>query len=62
MDMQFNQDDRLSGFPDKILNRILSKMPFTEAVQSIIFSHQWMHLWNGIPIVELKQQETEYLL
>jgi F-box domain len=62
MDMQFDQDDHLSGFPDEILHRILSKMPFAEAVQSSILSHRWMHLWTGIPNVELKQKETEHLL
>lgn len=60
--MRFGHDDRISLFPDEILQRILSKLPFAEAFQSSILSHRWMYLWTGISHVELKQEETEHLL
>lgn len=61
--MQFGPDDWLSRFQDhEILQQILSKLPFAEAVQSSILSHRWMSLWTGISNVELKQKESEPLL
>ncbi|XP_047961807.1 putative F-box/LRR-repeat protein At3g18150 [Salvia hispanica] len=43
------EEDRLSQFPDKILQHIISYLDFHECLQTTILSKRWKHLCRSLP-------------
>ncbi|XP_019088338.1 PREDICTED: probable FBD-associated F-box protein At1g32375 [Camelina sativa] len=41
--------DRISELPDELLWRILSLLPATDVVTTMVFSKRWQHVWMMVP-------------
>ncbi|XP_024311864.1 F-box/FBD/LRR-repeat protein At1g16930 [Brachypodium distachyon] len=51
--MKRRHGDRLSGLPDKVLERILSSLPSAEAVRTSALSRRWRDVYAAVPVVDL---------
>ncbi|XP_065858730.1 F-box/LRR-repeat protein 25-like [Euphorbia lathyris] len=56
------EEDRISALPDFLIHHILSFLPATDLVQTLILSKRWKYQWTHVPVLKFVPNDDSSIM